>query len=196
MKRLCRRRAMSPCDTSSRFSSPSQSWMKVFIYLSSGEQSRSLLLLLLSSYLFTPYDLKSYYAFKEKKKINCTYFAEPMSHINIYTVHISYIRSFLFHIFLFFCFQLLLLLLLEIVKGLGFLKHSPSRVVKGTVQPKSKTRFLSPVVLFIHLDCFGVSGRVLEYIGTKWPLLTGAQSAKKMTFNIQLNSFFTEIMTW
>lgn len=61
---------------------------------------------------------------RKRKKINCTYFAEPMSHINIYTIHISYIRSFLFHIFSVWGFQLLLLLLLEIVKGLGFLEHS------------------------------------------------------------------------
>lgn len=49
-------------------------------------------------YLFTPYDLKSYYAFK--KKNNCTYFAEPLPYINIYTVHISYnTLIFIFYIF-------------------------------------------------------------------------------------------------
>lgn len=39
--------------------------------------------------------LQSYYALM-KKKNNCTYFAEPMSYINIYTVHIAYMPSFLF----------------------------------------------------------------------------------------------------
>lgn len=67
--------------------------------------------------------LKSYYALMNKKN-NCTYFAEPMSYINIYTVHISYMRI----IFILDIFLLLIsfapVVPLEDFNGFGFPKHS------------------------------------------------------------------------
>lgn len=73
--------------------------------------------------------------------------------------------------------------------------------LKGTVHPKVKnTLFLIPVVLFVHLKCFGVSCRfleilvvaALEYNETRWHSVCVAQRAKK---EIQQQCLFSEIMT-
>lgn len=137
--------------------------MKVFIYLSSGEQSRSLLLLLLSSYLFTPYDLKSYYAFKEKKK-NKLYILcwAHVTYKYIYYTHIIYTLIFISYIFGL-GFSVAPVVTFRDCKGFGF--PWTFLVVKGTVHSKSKSGFLSPVVLFIHLYCFGVSRNTTELNG-------------------------------
>ena len=60
---------------------------------------------------------------------------------------------------------------------------------KGSVQDQKCIYFLSPVVLFIGLDCFGVSCLLLEilavqisvYNGTKWCSACGAHSPNKVT---------------
>lgn len=61
------------------------------VYLFELKRAKSLINVLIYLHLMIS---KSYYAF-QKKKNNCTYFAEPVSYINIYTVHISYMRSFI-----------------------------------------------------------------------------------------------------
>lgn len=86
-----------------------KSWMKVYLFE-----------LLLNVHIYVHLMiLQSYYALM-KKKNNCTYFAEPMSYINIYTVHISITYIIIFILDIFFCcwFHLLLLFLLRISMGL------------------------------------------------------------------------------
>lgn len=66
-----------------------------FIYLSSGVQS----CFLFCSYLFTPYDLKGYYALKKKITVHTLlsiHHIEIYIHIYIYILYTSYIGSFWF----------------------------------------------------------------------------------------------------